>query len=276
MKLTINGATIEVDNNKISEALEKGEGVEVKSDQLVKKDENTVIYSKDDFDRFIENKTKERYEAGKEVGEKEAVKEVSEKFGVNLEEKKKTIANFAEDLKARFENEYIKEESEKLKELKSDNEQLKNKVQEWEGKYNEFNEKVNQERRQARTNQIIAQNMPEKDYILGKDKLQTLFKSEYTVELDENDKPIVKKGGEVLKDENTLDPLPVKSVMENFVKDYVKTPEGGDGGGDEAGAPKAGTIDAFKKEMETKNIRPGSEAYNQELQKRVQEKTIEV
>lgn len=109
------------------------------------------------------------------------------------------------------------------------------------------------------------------DLTLSKSQVATLFKSEYQV-VEEDGKQVIKKGGVTLKNDTNLDPLSLADIMPKFLEPFVKGVEGGAGGGDSTGDPKAGTLEAFNKEMETSD--KTSEEINLEMGKRMADKTL--
>jgi hypothetical protein len=275
MKLKINGVDIEVDNNKLSEAMEKGTEVELSADNLAAKTEGMVIKPKEDFDQYVENLTKERYEAGREKGEKDAVNTISEKYGVDLNDQKKTVANFAEKLSSKLAEEYKKEPNQKIEELEKEKGQLQEKIQEWQKSFEETKQKWEGERKNMQKQQIIQNYMPNDKFSIPANDVKDLFEKRYDIDFDEKNNPIVKQNGEVLKDEN-LNPRKPEDVMKEFAQNYIQKPTGGTGNGDDPGSGGTGTYEAFEKEMTEAGHNPGSETFNQEMSKRIQEGTLKL
>jgi hypothetical protein len=62
--------------------------------------------------------------------------------------------------------------------------------------------------------------------------------------------------------------------MPKFLESFVKPVEGGSGGGDSTGNPKAGTLEAFEKEMS--DAGKSREDMNIEMQRRIRDKTLSI
>ena len=75
MKFKIGQVEIEIDNEQVSKAIETGE-LELQSDKLIEKTEDTVIYSKEDFKKYTENIKKEEYQNTKEKAREMAMKDI--------------------------------------------------------------------------------------------------------------------------------------------------------------------------------------------------------
>ena len=113
-----------------------------------------------------------------------------------------------------------------------------------------------------RLNETILGKMP--DGVLPKDKLLTLFHTDFEAEL--TDAGIVyKKDGQVLKNKTTLSPQTTEEVIKDWFTPYAKPVTGGAGGGDSTHAA-AGSIEEFTKQQEDKGVKPGTEAFNRALQ----------
>jgi hypothetical protein len=62
--------------------------------------------------------------------------------------------------------------------------------------------------------------------------------------------------------------------MPKFLEPFAKKVSGGSGGSDTIEPGKAGSMDAFIKEMNDKGVSSGSEAFNIEMGKRISDKTL--
>ncbi|MCP4550520.1 MAG: hypothetical protein GY834_00450, partial [Bacteroidetes bacterium] len=54
----------------------------------------------------------------------------------------------------------------------------------------------------------------------------------------------------------------------------IKKVDGGGGGGDDTGGGQSTDYDKFVKDMKVKNIEEGSEGFNEEMTKRISDKTL--
>lgn len=270
IKLNVNGAIVDVPKETFSQAVEKGE--------LKIENQDLVIKNKTDFDTFIENTTRERYNAGLEVGEKRAVTTVSEKFGVKLDEQKKTVENFANILKSTLEKELKVEPDKRITELQRDKETLQSNYSTLEGTYNNMLTQIKQTQKNDYINKKLIESIPRLqdgktiETKIPVEDIILLFKQRYELDIDDTGKEIVKQSGIVLKNATNLNELSFKDVFSTFVKDYTKPVEGGAGGGDSSGNAAPGSLEAFKKEMEEKNIT--GVQLNEEMFKRIKAGTL--
>lgn len=170
----------------------------------------------------------EKWEEAKVVGIEKAIKKLKEEKGLDFQGKSpEDLYNFMHK-----QIEFSKE---------ADNEKLeaeyKQRLSAYEKKLQEKDSEINQmilKSKQSRINSLIdnhfnslqieapAHLKDEKqisEYIkLEKEKNKAFFKNQYEFDIDEYDNIIAKKGGEILKD-NTLNPIRV----DNLVQDYVKS-----------------------------------------------------
>jgi hypothetical protein len=106
------------------------------------------------------------------------------------------------------------------------------------------------------------------------------LKSEDGIDLaySEDGKSFLTKNGEMIKDEKTRDPIEPKAYIETRLKtlDLITKNGGGSGEGDGTGDGKAGSYDAFVKEMNAKGIEYGESTQNFsiEMNKRIKDKTL--
>ncbi len=164
----------------------------------------------------------------------------------------------------------------KIQELESDLGTLRTNVSTLQGQLVEKDNQFKAEKQKYETDNLISSKITG-DLVLPKEDVALIFKSKHSVELDETGKRVIKRGDEVLKHPTTLSPLTIDEVMKDFLPAYLKGPGGGAGGEDEPGAgSKTGSMAAFEKEMSKKEIYAGSSAFNQEMNKRIKEKTLVV
>lgn len=273
IKLDVNGAVIDIDKEQYSGAIEKGE--------LKISNEGWVIKSKPDFDSFVENTTRERYNAGIETAEKRAVNLASEKFGVKLDDSKKTIENFANAYAEKLKAELKVEPDKKVQELIEREEQYRNKLTDWEKKYTDLNSQFNGFKTQNKINALIDSSFPRNEKgekvktLIPENDLRTLFLSRANIDFDDNGNEAITLDGKKQINTGNLNNLTLNEVYGDFIKQYIRPVEGGSGNKDDktdGGQP--GTIEAFDKEMVGKGIK-GIE-YNQEMRKRINEGTLKV
>jgi hypothetical protein len=108
----------------------------------------------------------------------------------------------------------------------------------------------------------------------------TLIQKHMSFDLNDNGAVVAKDPttGEVMKHTSTLDPLPVKDVLDNFFgknPSYLKPAEGGAGGKDSGGGGGKKTMEKFIEEQKTKGNDPMSPIFREELNAEVKNGTIE-
>lgn len=255
----------------LQQAIESQEEVEVSIPELVvrtKEEQST-------YESNLDSERKAKYDDGVEVGEKRGVKSAMEKFGINLDEKAKTVDNFAEAFKAKIIEETGKEPSQKIQELQNDNEKLRTNYTALESDFNTFKQDVTLKQQAATIDKAVNEAIPDNNLLIGKDEISLIFKNRFDLNLNESGNLEIKKDGEVLKNTTTLNPLGVTDVMNDFIKPYVKVPEGGTGEGDKIGDKKS-SYDSFVTEMGNKGIREGSAEFQREANQRQKDGTLEL
>lgn len=225
------------------------------------------IYTEEEENARVENLKTEFKTAGVEI----AIKQARDKHGLNFTGK--YMDNLLDAFKQKVVDDANINPDKRVADLMSDNEKLRKNLETKTAEHDQLQIAIKKERSQAEIDNSILANIPEKT-ILPKNDLLTLFKSKYTIDPVEGGGMLFKMNGETLKDPATLNPLTAKDVVSSFVTPYLEKPDGGRGGIDDPGKDKPGSLAAFTKEMETKNINEGSEEYNKELQKRIKEKTL--
>jgi hypothetical protein len=253
-------ALLKMPEGTLKSALESSESVKIEMPKV-------IVRTPDEDEAFKENLRK----AGAEI----TAKKQAELLGLNLNsDDKRDINKVFEAFKAKTLEGVNIEPNEKVKGLEADKAKLLENYTTLEGQFNEFKSNA-----KSKLNSVLIDTKIDSsitgDLILPKDDVKALFKSKYQVELDENGIEVVKKDGEILKNQTTLNPYTLKDIMGQFLPTYAKKPEGGSGAGDNSGAAK-GTMDAFNKEMTEKGVNIGSSAYNQEMSKRIREKSLVV
>jgi len=226
--------------------------------------ETHVIRTNEDQDVFLKNTREEAKKAGLE----QAIKEMRNELGYSFEGK--TLGNLLKAHADKVQADVGAEPDAKIQELTTDLEKLRGINSEWETKYNTLvSESTAKDNQRLIDTNIL--NSIDGEFILPKAQLSTLFKSEYEV-IEEDGRQLIKKNGETLKSEATRDPLTLTDIMPKFLETYIKPVSGGSGGGDSKGNPKAGTLEAFEKEMS--DAGKSREDMNHEMQKRMKEGTL--
>lgn len=264
LKLIVNGAEVIVPEADAKAAIEKGE-------LTVKKDDLKVI-PVTDYDTLISNTKNEEYNKGKIAGVEMAVKEQRETLGLQFEGK--NVSNLLEAFKTKVLAEAKVEPNKRIEELEGDKLKLQSDVQSWQNKYTGLEQTYTKKERESKIDSMILQAIPSEGIAIPKDKLVKLFRMDYDVDIDESGKLVVKKDGELLKDE-LLNPKGLDKIIPDFVHPYSIKP-GGQSGGSDKGGSGTGTMDAFINEMEKAGVKPTSMKFNEEMQARIKAGTLKV
>jgi hypothetical protein len=246
----------------------------VKSEEeVVIKIPKLVVRTEEDFNAYETNIKNAEYTKGRNAGYEMSIKEAREKY--QLEFQGKTLENFAEAFKTKVLEEAKVEPNQKITELSKDNETLKKNVIEWEGKYNSLKGEIEMKDFNNEVNSIIMSAIPD-NVSLPKRDIEVLFKANYKIEKEE-DRLIVKQNGEVIKNKTTLDPKPLKDVLNDFIleRDFVKKAPGRGSSGS-GGNQTSGTYEAFVVEMKEKGVNESSANFQQEMNKRIKDGTLKL
>lgn len=258
--------SLKLEEGSLSAAIENEEEVEVEIPEL-------VIRTKEDNDSFIENTVNDAKTAGVEM----AVKKARETHGLEFEGKTldNLLTSFGEKAVA-DKKEELGEPNAKIEELKGDITKLQSNLAAKDQEITSLKSNMQQTQNEHTINQQLSEVIPD-NLTISKGDALILFKNKHDVSLGENNSLVIKKNGEQLKDPETLNPLSAKDVMTTFTNDFVKKPAGGGGGSDEPGGGGGDNqIDAFEKEMKDKGINPGSQAFTDEMNKRIKNGTLKI
>lgn len=175
-----------------------------------------------------------KYNEGKDAGPEMLVKELKKEYGYEVEGK--DIKSFLTHHDSQLKEKYSKGSTERVKELEGDIEKMKSSNQmELQTLQSKLETVEAKSKRQTLKNELLSI-MPNETTIAKEDVL-TLFLSKHEVKEDENGATYLSTNGQPLKDEKTASYLEVKSVFNEFVNPYKKTPTGR-GGGNENGGGK--------------------------------------
>lgn len=157
---------------------------------------------------------------------------------------------------------------------------LQEKEQEFDGIRSEYEQKLSKQQVSQLVRGVIPDNLID---TIKPDHVYKLFNATYDVELKDG-KPVVKDGGEVLKDKQLLNPLSLEQVMGRFVEEngWLAQKRSGRGGGDDKGGQVLEGItskDAFYEYLKDREIKSTSrqalEVLNK-LPKDVQEEVLKL
>jgi len=276
IKFNINGVNVEMEKDEVSKAMEAGE-IKVTTDKLLVKSEDLITYSKADFEVFKKNLGDDEYKKGKVAGEEMAVKAVRDEYGLDFEGK--TVKNFAEAFKTKVLTEAKVEPSKKIQELEDDKMKLQKNLAEKTQEFEAFKTDVTTRETRSRKDSFLTGLLPEAGLRVSK-KVTLLALKDAGIDVDfgDNGTPTITVNGQVQKDEKTLDPVKPGDFINARLStlDLLASASGGTGGGDEGGGAASGGYDAFVKEMEKAGKSEGSQAFNEEMSKRISAGTLKM
>lgn len=243
--------------------------VEATDEQEVTLPDTTKIFTAEAYSKLTENLKTDGIKAGKEI----AIKDLKEKTGLEFEGKNPD--KFIEEFKAHVAKEAGTSVDEKVKSRDKTIVELKTALQ----TAKDEKDAVIREKTQIQKDTSLMRLLPKnRDDRFSDQMYLTSIKSEYEF-TEEEGKPVVKKNGEVMKDDQ-FNPVTYESVISKHFTDakWIKEEgEGGSGGaggqggrgGGNKGGGAAGTflsMSEFTKNLEEKGIHPGSEQATHLLQ----------
>jgi hypothetical protein len=275
MKFKIGQVEIEIQDEDVSKAIETGE-LELKSDKLIEKTEDTIIYSKEDFETYTNNIKKKEYEDTKEKAEEIAMKAIKNEFGFEIEGYK-DVKTFTSSVKEKIIEEAKIDPSKKVEELNKDLKLVRENLKAKETEFETFKQGIQQKETRAKKDSIISTLIPKEGLVVSSDiTLMALKNKGFDVNITEAGKNEFVFNGEVIKDPTTLEATDGKSFVLDKLKEMelISKPGGGNGGADETGGGKEGSYEAFVKEMKAQDIEEGTSKFSEEMTKRIKDKTL--
>ncbi len=230
--------------------------------------EKFEIRTKEDHETLIGNIKSENKIAGLEIAIKEKRSDLKYEF------EGKTLDNLLSAHATKVLADAKIEPDAKNLELTNDNKQLNKTNLEIQKKLDDLVLSTDQKDSRRKTEGNIMTHISD-DLTLNRSQILTLFLAEHEV-VEEDGKQLVKKAGQTLKDDGTREPLQLKDIVATFTEAFKKPVEGGGDGDDTTGDGKAGSIEAFTKEMEKKGVAVGSVAFSEEMNKRIGDKTLTI
>lgn len=268
IKIKFNDTEISLDKDVLTQGIEKKE-IEIK-------DENILLFTKPDYETRLKNEKDSEYKKGRGDEREIIVKESKRKLGLEFEGK--DIDVLFSNFKTKIETDLKIEPDKKVKELNQTVEQLRENLRVETEKNSNLQKEYQTKEEGSKLNASLFAVIPDKavNESISKNDIAAMFKANgYSHELEDG-KEVVKFNGEIVKHKTTLEPLPLKDVMTTFVTEKKLIKIEGRGGGDDVEAAKAGTLEAFTKEMEAAGHKYGSDAYNTEMTKRIKDKTLKI
>ena len=104
--------------------------------------------------------------------------------------------------------------------------------------------------------------------VLPKEDMMLIAKNKLSFDVDEQNRLLVKKNGEVLKNPTTLDPIAPKEAIQSFFNEnpqYIKSVDGGRGAGDSGSGSGKTTVEQFIEQKAKEGISHTDPKFIQEL-----------
>lgn len=238
----------------------------------IKLKEDMIVLSQEEKETMIGN-YKEDFET---AGREKLLKEMRDTAGLEYEGVKDPsnfINAFAEKTKKDVLKDAQIEPDKKIESLTKDLDILRSQLTEKDNKFiqleNEYKNKESQRQLDSKILGLIPDNT-----VIDKDDLLTIFKTKYELENGEAG-VIVKKNGEQLKDD-LRNPVGLEKVINEFASSYISKATGGAGKSDDVGSFKAGSYEAFEKEMLSAGHKVGSLEFSQKMQERIKDGTLKI
>lgn len=267
-------STLKLESGTLKAAIEGDEEVEITIPEL-------VIKTKEENERFmqnIDNDKKSRYDSGVEKGEKEAVLRVAKSLNIEIgDDKAKKIDNLLPLYKESIITESKIEPDKRIKSLETELETIRGNYKTLEGDFSSYKNTIETEKQGLKDDQEIMKSIPKENinYSVPEDDLLFLVKRKQKFGRVDGKLLALGEDGQPIKSGATLDPKPLKEIVSDLVKPYMLKPNGGTGDTDyNNNNSDPGSYEAFVKEMETNEIAIGTEKFQQEMQKRIQNKTL--
>lgn len=226
-----------------------------------------LIEKKSIYEERLENIRKETAKTTLEM----AVKEQRNALG--LEFTGKTMENLVNAIKIKTESESKVEPEKRYTDLKSDFDKLQGNLAQKENEFETYKTNIEKENELNEIKNDFTKHIPE-NVLVSKTTIFTEAKEKGFSFEREDGKTVIKENGEVLKDEKTLSPVALDNWVKTFVTPYLKSVDGGSGKKDDVPAGKAGSFEAFQREVE-KNEWNATKT-NEEMAKRIKDGTLTV
>jgi hypothetical protein len=277
MKININGNEVEVDNETLSKAIEeKTESIDITNEEI-------VIRSKEDFETFTTNTRNEGQTIGAEIGRKELFKALdidSEGTGAHksVDKSKTLITEWQTGITSNALTDAKIAPDKKVEELTADLNTLRANLETSQGEtlavQNRFDTHVKDQKLSGQFTSAIPDNV-----IMDKADMATILRTKLRADIQDGRTVALDSSGNVMKNKTTLEPLAFGDAVTNFFTDnpqYLKTTDGGAGGGDSTGTTGKQSIEEFTKEMVDAGHRPNDVKFNAVMQERMKAGTLAI
>lgn len=264
MKIKIGNKVFEVSQETLEKAQKENTEIELGND--------FIIRTKSEQDSWFENVKEETIATAIEM----RVKDVKKKEGLDFEGK--TIDNLIKHLKQKVVLESTKEPSDLLAQSTKDIELLKSTLKAKEDLLTKVDSEFKGYKNQILIKDQVFSNLP-KNSILPQEDLFLILQNKLGVNVDEKNRIVFSKNGELLKDSTTLEPLPTKTVLDNFFAENQHYLSGANTSfgqkQDSQNTPKKGSLDSFNEKWVANGKEIGGAEYSRAISEAVMNKEIE-
>jgi hypothetical protein len=265
-KIKIGAREFEVSDEVISKAQEEKKPIEISIEG------DFIVREKTEEESFVANLKNEAKTAGLEI----AIKETRNALGLDFQGK--TMENLIKAVQDKAIEDAKIEPEEKVKNLMKDVETLKGTIQTLttekttlEGSFKTF-------KQESTVNSTLQTLIPD-NILLPKEDMLLIVKNKLGFELDESNRLLVKKNGEVLKNQTTLDPIAPQEAIKSFFDDnpqYLKQGDGGRGGDDSGSGGGKTTVEKFMEQKAKEGVSHTDPKFIAELEELKKQGLIEM
>lgn len=252
-KIKIGGREFEVSNDVLTKAQEENTPIVLEGDYVVRE--------KTEEESFVANLKNEAKTAGLEI----AIKEQRNALG--LEFQGKTMENLIKAVQEKAIQDAKIEPEEKVKNLMKDIETLKSTVQTVTAEKDQLEGSFKSFKMESTVNNTLSSLIPE-NIVLPKEDMMLIVKNKLAFDVDDQNRLLVKKNGEVLKNPTTLDPIAPKDAIQSFFNEnpqYIKSVDGGRGAGDSGSGSGKTTVEQFMEQKAKEGISHTDPKFIEEL-----------
>lgn len=252
-KFKIGGREFEVSDEALTKAQEDKTPITI--------DGEFIVREKTEEETFVANLKNEAKTAGIEI----AIKEQRNALG--LEFQGKTMENLIKAVQEKAIQDAKIEPEEKVKNLMKDIETLKTTIQsvttekeQLEGNFKSF-------KMESTVNNTLSTLIPD-NIVMPKEDMMLIVKNRLGFDVDETNRLLVKKNGEVLKNPTTLDPIAPKEAIQSFFNEnpqYIKAVDGGRGAGDSGSGGGKTTVEQFMEQKAKEGVSHTDPKFIEEL-----------
>jgi hypothetical protein len=262
--------SLSIDKEAFVAAMQSDQEVEISfSPPTVSAFSPDLFIEDENFQTYQKNFAEEQKLAGREM----AIKDARNKYGLDFQGK--TMDNLVTAAMAKAESEATVDPNKKVEQYKGDIEGLREQITSISQERDQFKgqiDTIKSDYSLERT--LFGQVKNDDNYSLPADDIVALYKMKTKLGFDEGSHVVLTPSGDSLKD-SLRNPISVENHFSEFTKNYLKTPTGGTGGGDDT--PTSGKdFDTFIDELIEQGVQPNSPEWNAKISEASKAGLIEV